>query len=394
MPQKRKIAMTGAAWLRMDTRLLAGGLHYANAHPEKHLEIRAFSHFSTTTAAAAAAAVEEWGAEGVFGGFTDERMQAFKGALKRQIPIVNNAASSRFSGVVQVIGDGHMFVDTAEAHLRRFGIESFGLLNTVVPPSTEDRILSRFTSLTSMNTSALYHPVSEEQMTGPEWNTIPVPTPVANWLRELPKPCGVLCPCYGLGRCLAHWCTLLGLKVPEDVAIICGDDMDMCLSSTPTLTSITPNMEMVGEESVRMLLEMIAGNWPADPRVRIRSAELMVRESTGRQRPATSNIAKALEFIKANATKGLSVTQLMRETQFTSQPTFYDGFFKATGKTPAQAIRERQLEEVRRLLATTHLTVTEVSGMAGFSSSTVMTRLFNKKEGMTPLEYRKRHGSG
>jgi LacI family transcriptional regulator len=178
--------------------------------------------------------------------------------------------------------------------------------------------------------------------------------------------------------------------VPGEIAIIGADDADVSLSCTPTVTSVVQNKETVGFESVRILLDILDGLTPPAPKIRIKGIDLVVRESTGQQRPTICDIAGAMEYIKANATKGLNVTQLMHATQRCSQPIFYQSFHEMTGTTPGQAIRDRQLEEVRRLLATTLLPVASVAELAGFSSSFVMGRLFRKVDGMTPLEYRKR----
>jgi AraC-like DNA-binding protein len=63
------------------------------------------------------------------------------------------------------------------------------------------------------------------------------------------------------------------------------------------------------------------------------------------------------------------------------------------GKTPAQAIRERQLQEVRRLITGTELPITMISDLCGFSSPKVLARSFRTAEGTTLRAYRNRHQS-
>jgi LacI family transcriptional regulator len=392
MRRTRKIAMVGQQWHRGHARLFAGGLQHANAHPSLNVLIRPFA--LTCPPALLAASIERWGADGIYGMFSDKQFHALKPALKRPIPIVSNSGSTDFPGVIQVVGDAGLFVEMAVGHFRHLGLKSFGMLLTTPRPGPKDSLTSSFRKLTEPHTSILTLPTRADRLLDPEWKSQRVPTPLATWLGELPKPCGVLCPCLGSGKFLIECCARLGLQVPGDIAILGSDETDMCLSCTPSLTSILPNLEMLGSESVRVLLGILEGITPPTPTIRIDAFDLTVRESTG-QRPAMiCDVAGALEYIKANATKGLSVTQLIRETHQPSLPTFYKIFRDATGRTPAQAIRERQLEEVRRLLATTQLPVAVVSTMAGFSSSNVMGRLFLKVEGVPPLEYRKRENKG
>jgi hypothetical protein len=96
---------------------------------------------------------------------------------------------------------------------------------------------------------------------------------------------------------------VLGLRVPEDVAVIGSDDTDLSLASNPTLTSVVLSMDLVGVDAVRILADMIAGKKPASSTVRLKSAQLTVRESTGRRRPEICDIAGALECIQNNATR-------------------------------------------------------------------------------------------
>jgi transcriptional regulator GlxA family with amidase domain len=69
--------------------------------------------------------------------------------------------------------------------------------------------------------------------------------------------------------------------------------------------------------------------------------------------------------------------------------TFYREFKKLTGDSPANYIKRIQLESARRLLSTTPLDITRITELAGFSSSNAFARIFRKKTGMSPLQYRK-----
>lgn len=106
--------------------------------------------------------------------------------------------------------------------------------------------------------------------------------------------------------------------------------------------------------------------------------------------PEGCNIPAALAFIREQATRGITVGQVFDKTQQVSRVTFHRRFRAATGKSPAQALRDRKLEEVRRLLAATDLPLAQVSELSGFSSPKVMARTFRAAEGCTPRAYRAR----
>ena len=180
------------------------------------------------------------------------------------------------------------------------------------------------------------------------------------------------------------------MMVPRDIAIVASDDADLCLSCEPTLTSILPSMEVLGIEMIRLLVGILQKPEKQSRTVRLAEIEMVVRESTGQRRPAC-DVAAALEYIQVNATRGINVAQIIKETQRVSKPTFHTYFREATGRSPAQAIRDRQLQEVRRLLTDTNLPMETISDLCGFSGRAVMTRLFNSVEFMSPRKYRQRH---
>jgi LacI family transcriptional regulator len=115
-----------------------------------------------------------------------------------------------------------------------------------------------------------------------------------------------------------------------------------------------------------------------------------VRGSTGLRKPEICDIAGALKFIDENACRGITAEQLIKETQSVSKPTFHRRFQEMVGKSPAEAIRDRKLDEVRRLLVSTELPVTMISDLAGFSSALFLSKVFRKVEGVTMSDYRKR----
>jgi AraC-like DNA-binding protein len=59
------------------------------------------------------------------------------------------------------------------------------------------------------------------------------------------------------------------------------------------------------------------------------------------------------------------------------------------GRPLRRLLRERQLEEARRLLRVTHLNVEETAAASAFGTAKTLYRLFRAAFGMTPGEYRR-----
>jgi LacI family transcriptional regulator len=384
-----KVAFVSAGWTTWQHRLMAGALRYADAHPR--ILLRGFA--PALDLEATAAELESWGAQGLFGALEFEEVNRLLGALKRQLPLVNGALSTERPGVVTVLGDFSAFVETGVAHLRQLGLRSLAVLVLEEGPQVRQNLVQTFLRIAKPRdpaTASLVFPADRACLWNPEAPVKPVPKRLAQWLRELPKPAGVLNCTLGGGGYIIRCCQAMGLRVPEDVAVIGSDDTDLSLASDPTLTTVLLSLETVGSEAMRLLMDMIAGR-PTPSSVRLRCADLHVRESTGRRRPEICDISGALECIQEQACRGVTVEEVIHQTQRVSRVTFHRRFREIVGKTPAQAIRERQLQEVRRLLTGTELPVSMISDLSGFSSPKVLARLFRLAEGTTLREYRKQH---
>lgn len=72
-----------------------------------------------------------------------------------------------------------------------------------------------------------------------------------------------------------------GLRVPEDVAVIGNDNLEVASRFSPTLTSISQNLEAAGELAAKTLLQILSGQKGTQSRYTI-APQLIVRESTVR----------------------------------------------------------------------------------------------------------------
>jgi AraC-like DNA-binding protein/quercetin dioxygenase-like cupin family protein len=59
-----------------------------------------------------------------------------------------------------------------------------------------------------------------------------------------------------------------------------------------------------------------------------------------------------------------------------------------TGKTSSQMIKAKQLLEIKRLLAHTNLSVSEIASQLNFEDQSYFTKFFKRETGLTPLQFR------
>lgn len=101
-----------------------------------------------------------------------------------------------------------------------------------------------------------------------------------------------------------------------------------------------------------------------------------------------SLIEQAVEFIGKNLTGELSVTVICNALH-TSKNCLYHAFHSEYGCTVNEYISKMRLDRAKDLLATTDLTVYEISQAVGINNYTYFCKLFKKNEKISPLAYRK-----
>lgn len=67
-------------------------------------------------------------------------------------------------------------------------------------------------------------------------------------------------------------------------------------------------------------------------------------------------------------------------------------FRKATGMSPLEYVHTLRLEEAKQLLEATSLPVEAIAGECGYEDAGYFSRLFSRRVGLSPLQYRRRFG--
>lgn len=100
---------------------------------------------------------------------------------------------------------------------------------------------------------------------------------------------------------------------------------------------------------------------------------------------------KALHFIRANYTEGISVADVARHTGY-SESYFGYAFKKKYKMSVSRYIRELQLAKAKDLLVDTAFAISAVASYVGFDDSNYFTAIFKKQFGISPKEFRKKYG--
>jgi LacI family transcriptional regulator len=104
---------------------------------------------------------------------------------------------------------------------------------------------------------------------------------VAEWLKELPKPIGIMASDDRSGQRILDAARALGLIVPNDVAVIgVGNDETFCNLCSPALSSVFLNTERIGYEAAFLLSKIMAGRRNMVRRIVAKPAGIVIRSST------------------------------------------------------------------------------------------------------------------
>ncbi len=205
---------------------------------------------------------------------------------------------------------------------------------------------------------------------------------IADWLKGLPKPCGVLACNDVAGLDVLHACRMMGYEVPSDVAVI-GVDNDrlLCESSSPALTSIDLKAGEVGRVAVMQLANMLGGQ--VGVKTSSGAARLVVRSSSHEVDRYRLVYQKAMDYIESRPMENTGVDELARFSGV-SRRGLERAFEKYTQRSPALVMRERRMEEIRQLLKSSTSSLESLAIQAGFSDTAGFSNFVKRMTGFSP----------
>lgn len=209
-----------------------------------------------------------------------------------------------------------------------------------------------------------------------------------NWLRELPKPIGILANNDVRGRQLVDACRRLDIAMPDEVAVLGVDnEMPHCEMCNPPLSSIVTDSERIGFVAGSLLEQLMDGKALSQHRVLVPALGIVVRQSTDVTATSDPFVAKAVRFIRHHATEGIDVGDVLRDVRI-SRTALEKRFRNALGHSPHEEILRVKLKRATDLLIETDLTLEAIAERCGFKHGEYFGAVFLRESGQTPGEYR------
>lgn len=204
---------------------------------------------------------------------------------------------------------------------------------------------------------------------------------IRRWIATLPKPCGVFAANDEAADYLICSCQTLGVKVPEEIAVIGVDnDPSICENTFQTLSSVAPDFREAGRLAAAAVCDLADGARPAS--ATFGSLRLVRRESSSVIRPAYFSVRRAMEFIRHEACRGLRARDVLNRMGGPRR-TAELHFRAATGMSILEAINAARLDRVNELLGTA-APLSEIARVCSFSSEKMLFRFYRKRSGTSP----------
>lgn len=326
-----------------------------------------------------------WDVDGVITRVTHRTQAA---ALQRLgIPVIN-VSRSVVPGFdfPQVCIDELETATMAATHLLERGFRSLAYYCVPNQPNYEDQMGPRFEEVVLQREGTFSNFKQWRRKKSGSNVTL---TELECWLHTLPKPVGILAWDAEHGHLLCEACASAGLQIPEDVAIICGEDDELfCRISYPPLSAVDCGPERVGYESAALLARCLAGDKKQKTPIQISPVNVLSRHSTDVLAMDDRELAHALEYLRQHAFGSLQISDLLRQVPL-SRRALELRFRKTLGRSPAAELRRLRINRAKDLLANTNWPMPKIAAASGFSQTEIMNRIFRRELQQTPTQYRR-----
>jgi len=220
--------------------------------------------------------------------------------------------------------------------------------------------------------------------------------PLRDWLLALPKPAAVMADTDRRAADVIAACRDGGLDVPVDVSVLGVDnDVVYAMNTRPALSSVAPPHKEQGykiaTELDRLMRARARGLEDDGRHIEMDSKRIVIRESTrtiGAQEVLARRIAA---FVREKAAEGPTVADVAHYLNC-SRRLVELAFKKARKKTVRDFIADTRVEEAKRCLMRSGVTVEQAASECGFKTAAHLSHLFKRRTGLSIRAWRQGRG--
>ena len=332
-----------------------------------------------------------WTGDGIFMLVTTKG--AAQAALDTGLPVVNLSGWLRDAGLPRVMVDQEAVGRLAAEHLLGCGFQRFAYygIKGVWYARQRGRGFIQRVEAEGRQCSVLETPsrFSSRRSTG-GWLQ-----PLEQWLKTLTTPVGLMAAFDVRATMVVDACARLGLRVPDDVAVVGVDNNDVTceLCQTP-LSSVSRNPYLVGWEAAALLDRLMAGEPRPEQDVLVAPDAVVQRRSTDVLAIEDAKVAAAAQFVRRHVNEPFGIERLLPLVGV-SRRWLTHRFKQCLGTTPYEFICQTRVQRAKELLTGAEtLPLGRIAEACGFTDTRRFRLVFERLTGITPAEYRRSHQAG
>jgi LacI family transcriptional regulator len=372
------LVQTASEWSRL---VLRGVAEYAHEFGPWDFYIEPRGFFETLMPP------PDWDADGLVVRLTSS---ALEDAIARSgLPAVNVSWLGEHSASIpKVVSDEAACGRLAAEHFAERGFRHFGYVGPVGTPGYSD-LLGHTLHLRLTELGYVLHPFGGDRNLAAR-HVYQIRDDLKAWLAGLERPLAVLAWSSEIGREITTACQERGLRVPDDVSVLCVESDLLMSSLAPVpLSNIDQLPHRVGYEAAALLDRLMAGSSAPQGPILVPPLGVVPRQSTETWAVDDVLVSRAVRFIREHAHEPIQVVDVQKLAGV-SRRVLEHRFTRVLGRTPAAEIRRARLELVKRMLLETDLPVARVADRCGFNHTEVMIRCFRREVGVSPRQFRSR----
>ncbi|MCF2490070.1 DNA-binding transcriptional regulator [Dyadobacter sp. CY347] len=330
----------------------------------------------------------EWKADGIVGQLYNKDIEKI---VQAGIPVIAQDFKERFAEIPNITGGYHEAGQLGADYFLKKGFTNFAFygFNDIVwsrerAEGFEERLKKRghkvhyFEHKKARSTELWYYK----------------PSSLSRWLKSLPKPIGLMTCDDNQGQHITEACRQLGIRIPEEVAVLGVDNDEMiCDLSDPPLSSIALDAEKGGYDAAKLLDHMIKHGTSHYYDIIVKPVQVITRHSTDIYATNDDHIASSLKYIHQNIDKNLHVDEVVKQVPL-SRRALEKRFLEITGYPIYKYIFNLRIEKFTQKLLDTDMSVFEIALDMGLTDSKNIARQFRQAKGCSPSVYRNRYVAG
>jgi LacI family transcriptional regulator len=165
----------------------------------------------------------------------------------------------------------------------------------------------------------------------------------------------------------------------------------VCGLATPPLSSIDINLEGIGYRAAEVLDGLMRGKRAPGEPVLLPARDVVSRQSTDSLAIDDPELSAAIRYLRDHACERIRMRDVTQATGL-ERRTLERKMKAVFGRSPKEELLRIQIDEAKRLLLSTQLSIKAVSVRTGFRNSRYFSNVFRNRVGVAPGQFRQTRG--